>query len=115
MPNPTSSNRIAFKNYLRANKQKFTSGIQTCVLGEIQNVILNISSGIDTSQVTRVIIFDDGERVGLSTVLNQKQLFYVPALPNDSIIIGVGTAGDAMLQVGEDDLHIQQQKTTDLQ
>jgi ligand-binding SRPBCC domain-containing protein len=94
MPNPTSSNRIAFKNYLRANKQKFTSGIQTCVLGEIQNVILNISSGIDTSQVTRVIIFDDGERVGLSTVLNQKQLFYVPALPNDSIIIGVGTAGD---------------------
>lgn len=94
MPNPTSSNRIAFKNYLRANKQKFTSGIQTCVLGDIQNVILNISSGVNTSQVTRVIIFDDGERVGLSTVLNQKQLFYVPALPNDSIIIGVGTPGD---------------------
>jgi len=94
MPKPTSSNRIAFKNYLRANKQKFTSGIQTCVLGEIQNVILSVSAGIDTSQVTRVIIFDDGERVGLSTVLKQKQLFYVPALPNDSIVIGVGTAGD---------------------
>lgn len=94
MPNPTSNNRIAFKNYLRANKQKFTSGIQTCVLGDIQNVILSISSGIDTSQITRVVIFDDGERVGLSTVLNQKQLFYVPALPNDSIVIGVGTAGD---------------------
>jgi len=94
MPNPTNANRIAFKNYLRANKQKFTSGIQTCVLGDIQNVILNISPGINTSQITRVIIFDDNERVGLSTILNQKQLFYVPALPNDSIIIGVGTPGD---------------------
>jgi len=94
MPRPTSNERISFKNYLRANKVKFTSGIQTCVLGEIQDVILNISSGIDTSQVTRLIIFDDGERVGLSTVLEQQQLFYVPALPNDSIIIGVGTDGD---------------------
>lgn len=94
MPKPNSTNRIAFKNYLRANKQKFTSGIQTCVLGDIQNVLLSVSAGIDTSQVTRVVIFDDGERVGLSTVLKQKQLFYVPALPNDSIIIGVGTAGD---------------------
>ena len=94
MPRPTSNERISFKNYLRANKVKFTSGIQTCILGEIQDVILNISSGIDTSQVTRLIIFDDGERVGLSTVLEQQQLFYVPALPNDSIIIGVGTDGD---------------------
>jgi len=94
MPKPSNSNRIAFKNYLRANKEKFTSGIQTCVLGDIQDVILSISSGIDTSQITRVIIFDDNERIGLSTILNQKQLFYVPALPNDSIIIGVGTDGD---------------------
>lgn len=94
MPKPNINNRISFKNYLRANKKKFTSGIQTCNLGDIQNAILTIKAGIDTSQVTRVIIFDDGERVGLSTILKQKQLFYVPALPNDSIIIGVGTAGD---------------------
>jgi hypothetical protein len=94
MPKPNSNNYLAFKNYLRANKEKFTSGIQTCVLGDIQDVLLTISAGIDTSQITRVIIFDDGERVGLSTVLNQKQLFYVPALPNNSIVIGVGTAGD---------------------
>jgi hypothetical protein len=94
MPKPNNSNRIAFKNYLRANKEKFTSGIQTCNLGDIQNVILNLSVGVDTSQVTRVIIFDDNERVGLSTVLQEKQLFYVPALPDDSIIIGVGTDVD---------------------
>jgi hypothetical protein len=94
MPKPNSNNYLAFKNYLRANKEKFTSGIQTCVLGDIQDVLLTVSAGIDTSQITRVIIFDDGERVGLSTVLNQKQLFYVPALPNDSIVIGVGTDGD---------------------
>ena len=94
MPKPNSNNYLAFKNYLRANKEKFTSGIQTCVLGDIQDVLLTISADIDTSQITRVIIFDDGERVGLSTILNQKQLFYVPALPNDSITIGVGTAGD---------------------
>jgi hypothetical protein len=96
MPNPTQDNRLSFKTYLRANKQKFTSGIQTCILGDIQNAILTISSGIDTSQVTRVILFDDGERVGLSTVLKEKQLFYVPALPDDSIIIGVGTDGEGI-------------------
>ena len=94
MPSPTINDRISFKNYLRANKRKFTSGVQTCVLGQIQDSILTISSGIDTSQVTRVIIFDDGEMVGLSTVLNERQLFYVPALPNDSIIVGVGSDGD---------------------
>jgi hypothetical protein len=96
MPNPTSSNRLSFKTYLRANKQKFTSGIQTCILGDIQDAILTINSGVDTSQVTRVILFDDGERVGLSTVLKEKQLFYVPALPDDSIIIGVGTDGEGI-------------------
>ena len=96
MPNPTSNNRLSFKTYLRANKQKFTSGIQTCILGDIQDAILTINSGVDTSQVTRVILFDDGERVGLSTVLKEKQLFYIPALPDDSIIIGVGTDGEGI-------------------
>lgn len=94
MPKPTGDNRLSFKTFLRANKQKFTSGIQTCLLSDVQDVILDIAAGVDTSQVTRVIIFDDNERVGLSTILKQKQLFYVPALPDDSIIIGVGTAGD---------------------
>jgi hypothetical protein len=94
MPKPTNDNRLSFKTYLRSNKQKFTSGIQTCVLGDIQNAILTINAGVNTSQITRVVIFDNGERVGLSTILNQKQLFYIPALPDDSIIIGVGTEGD---------------------
>jgi hypothetical protein len=94
MPLPNSSNRLQFKEYLRSNREKFTSGVQTCVLGDIQSSILSISSGIDTSQVTRVILFDNNEVVGLSTVLSQQQLFYVPALPDDSIIIGVGTALD---------------------
>lgn len=94
MPTPNSNNYLAFKNYLRVNKEKFTSGIQTCILGDIQDILVSISAGIDTSQVTQVIIFDDNERVGLSTVLTERQLFYVPALPNDSIIIGVGTDGD---------------------
>ena len=94
MPLPNSSNRLQFKEYLRSNREKFTSGVQTCVLGDIQGSILSISSGIDTSQVTRVILFDNNEVVGLSTVLSQQQLFYVPALPDDSIIIGVGTALD---------------------
>lgn len=94
MPLPNSSNRLQFKEYLRSNREKFTSGVQTCVLGDIQGSILSISSGIDTSQVTRVILFNNNEVVGLSTVLSQQQLFYVPALPDDSIIIGVGTALD---------------------
>lgn len=91
MPSPNSTNRIQFKQYLRSNREKFTSGVQTCILGDIQDSILSISSGIDTSQISRVIIFDDNEFVGLSTVLTQQQLFYVPALPDDSIIIGIGT------------------------
>ena len=75
MPKPTGDNRLSFKTFLRSNKQKFTSGIQTCVLSDIQDVILDVAAGVDTSQVTRVIIFYDGETVGLSTILKQKQLF----------------------------------------
>lgn len=91
MPSPNSNNRLQFKQYLRSNREKFTSGVQTCILGDIQDSILTISSGINTSQITRVILFDDNEVVGLSTILTQQQLFYVPALPDESIIIGVGT------------------------
>ena len=91
MPSPNVNNRLQFKQYLRSNREKFTSGVQTCILGDIQDSILTISSGIDTSQITRVILFDDNEVVGLSTILTQQQLFYVPALPDESIIIGIGT------------------------
>lgn len=94
MPSPNSNNRLQFKQYLRSNREKFTSGVQTCILGDIQDSILTISSGINTSQITRVILFDDNEVVGLSTILTQQQLFYVPALPDESIIIGVGTGLD---------------------
>ena len=80
MPSPNSNNRLQFKQYLRSNREKFTSGVQTCILGDIQDSILTISSGINTSQITRVILFDDNEVVGLSTILTQQQLFYVPAL-----------------------------------
>ena len=56
MPFPSSTNRDSFKAFLRAHRNKFTSGIQTCLLGEMTGVMSSVSAGIDTSQVISVLL-----------------------------------------------------------
>ena len=94
MPFPNSSNKDSFKSFLRAHKKKFTSGIQTCLLGEMTGVMSSVSAGIDTSQVISVVLFESGERVGIDTIFSNQGLFYVPAMDGDYIVLGIGSETD---------------------
>tara|TARA_B100001939_G_scaffold324954_1_gene317341 strand:+ start:1701 stop:3413 length:1713 start_codon:yes stop_codon:yes gene_type:complete len=94
MPFPNSSNRDSFKAFLRAHRKKFTSGIQTCLLGEMTGVMSSVSAGIDTSQVISVVLFESGERVGIDTIFSNQGLFYVPAMDGDYIVLGIGSETD---------------------
>ena len=91
MPFPNSSNKDSFKSFLRAHRKKFTSGIQTCLLGEMTGVMSSVTAGIDTSQVISVILFERGERVGIDTIFSNQGLFYVPAMDGDNIVLGIGS------------------------
>ena len=91
MPFPSSTNRNSFKSFLRAHRNKFTSGIQTCLLGEMTGVMSSVSAGIDTSQVISVLLFESGERVGIDTIFSNQGLFYVPAMDGDNIVLGIGS------------------------
>lgn len=91
MPFPNSSNKDSFKSFLRAHRKKFTSGIQTCLLGEMTGVMSSVTAGIDTSQVISVILFESGERVGIDTIFSNQGLFYVPAMDGDNIVLGIGS------------------------
>ena len=91
MPFPNSSNRDSFKAFLRAHRKKFTSGIQTCLLGEMTGVMSSVTAGIDTSQVISVVLFESGERVGIDTIFSNQGLFYVPAMDGDNIVLGIGS------------------------
>ena len=91
MPFPNSSNRDSFKAFLRAHREKFTSGIQTCLLGEMTGVMSSVTAGIDTSQVISVVLFESGERVGIDTIFSNQGLFYVPAMDGDNIVLGIGS------------------------
>ena len=91
MPFPNSSNKDSFKSFLRAHRKKFTSGIQTCLLGEMTGVMSSVSAGIDTSQVISVVLFESGERVGIDTIFSNQGLFYVPAMDGDNIVLGIGS------------------------
>ena len=94
MPFPNSTNRNSFKAFLRAHRKKFTSGIQTCLLGEMTGAMVSVASGINTNQVINVVLFETGEQVGVDTIFSNNELFYVPAMEGDFINLGVGTDGD---------------------
>ncbi len=94
MPFPNSTNRNSFKSFLRAQRKKFTSGIQTCLLGEMTGAMVSVASGINTNQVLNVILFTSGEQVGVDTIFSNNELFYVPAMEGDFINLGIGTDGD---------------------
>ena len=99
MPFPNSTNRNSFKAFLRAHRKKFTSGIQTCLLGEMTGAMVSVASGINTNQVINVVLFETGEQVGVDTIFSNNELFYVPAMEGDFINLGVGTMVSHMMEL----------------
>ena len=68
MPKPTLQNRTNFKAYLRHFKNKFTSVLQKIPHFYIKDMLSYESSGISTTTDVNVVIFDNEDTVGVTTV-----------------------------------------------
>ena len=103
MPKPTLQNRTNFKAYLRYFKNKFASVLQKVPHFYIKDMLSYESTGISTTTDVNVVIFDNRDTVGVTTVVNNNELFYIPGLPGDRITLSIGTSSYTLKFVGEDE------------
>jgi len=96
MPKPTLEQRTNFKTYLRYYKNKFSD--TTIPFFYLDNILTETSPGISTSDNVKVLVFDNFETVGVPS----DSLFYIPALPNDTITLSTGSSSYTLKFIGED-------------
>jgi len=102
MPKPTLQNRTNFKTYLRHFKDKFTSVLQKVPHFYIKDMLSYESSGISTTTDVNVVIFDNEDTVGVTTVVNNNELIYIPALPGDEVTLSIGSSSYTFNFIDED-------------
>ena len=102
MPKPTLQQRDNFKSYLRYNKNKFTSNLQKIPFFYVDDIMSQKSSGISTTTDVNVVIFNNNEFIGVTTVFNNHELIYIPAFPGESITLGIGTVSYKLEFIGDD-------------
>ena len=103
MPKPTLQNRNHWKQYLRTFKDKWTSNIQDIPFFYLDDVMSSTSSGISTTDNIKLIIFDNKEHVGVTTIFNNHDLIYLPGMKGDEITLGIGTENYKLKFIGESD------------
>lgn len=99
MPKPTLLQRDNFKTYLRYYKDKFSN--TTIPFFYLDNIVTSVSSGISTTDNVKVLVFDNFEEVDITSIVNNNNLFYIPALSGDTITLGVGTSAYTLKYIDE--------------
>ena len=89
MSKPTLAQRTSFKTWLRKYKSKFAN--TTIPEFYLDDIITSKAVGITTTDDIRVIPFGNFETVDISTNVSNGSLFYLPALINDTVTLGVST------------------------
>ena len=92
MPRPSLSQRSNFKSYLRFFRNKFNSSLQKLPEYWIDNMLSSKAAGIATDTDVNVVIFDNKDTIGITTVFNDDELIYIPALAGDEITLGIGSS-----------------------
>jgi len=92
MPRPSLVQRTNFKTYLRYFRNKFNSSLQKLPEYWIDNLLSSKAAGITTTTDVNLIIFDNKDTVGITTVFNNNELIYIPALGGDEITLGIGSS-----------------------
>ena len=90
MPKPTLVQRNSFKTWLRHYKRKFAN--TTIPEFYIDDILTAKASGISTTDNVRVIPFNNFGTEDISTDVSNDTLFYLPALPNDTVTLSVGSS-----------------------
>ena len=85
---PTTQNKETFKNYLRENKNIFSSSIVSARFEEISPMLIGYHNSLTNNSPLDLILFDYGDTVDIS---NSAQLVYIPGLENDVINLTNGS------------------------
>jgi hypothetical protein len=90
---PTSQNKETFKNYLRENKNKFSSSIVGARFQDISPMLAGYHNSLTDSTDLDLLLFNYGDTVDIS---NAAQLIYIPGLANDVINLTNGSTTKAV-------------------
>lgn len=89
MPKPTLAQRTNFKTWLRYYKSKFAN--TTIPEFYLDDIITSKAVGITTTDNITVVPFINHDTVDVSSSISNQSLFYLPALINDTVTLGVST------------------------
>ena len=103
MPKPTLQNRNHWKQYIRTFKDKWTSNIQDIPFQYLDEVISTVDSNITGTDNIKVVVFDNKEYVGITTIFNNNDLIYLPGVKGDTINLGIGTGNYKLKFLGDAD------------
>lgn len=95
MSDITSSNKRYFKNYLRTNRNLFSSRFASYSIPRIKLLLNDYLNDIDDREDVRIVLFDSGDVVNLTASIFDGQYIYLPGLEND--IIGLKNGNDSIV------------------
>jgi hypothetical protein len=85
---PTSQNKETFKNFLRENKDTFSSSIISARYEEISGMLNSHHNSLTATDELNIILFDYNDTVDISNTTN---LIYLPGLENDVVNLQSGS------------------------
>ena len=93
MPKPTLQNRRYFKDFLKRYRDKFTSGIQTCQVGDISAMFSQSAAGLSTTADVNLLLisgqqYDDNINIDS---ISDGSLIYFPANSGDYVNVGLNS------------------------
>tara|TARA_B100000085_G_scaffold183410_1_gene167638 strand:+ start:1885 stop:3525 length:1641 start_codon:yes stop_codon:yes gene_type:complete len=90
---PTSQNKETFKNYLRENKNVFSSNILSARFEEITPLLNAYHNSLTSGTLLNMILFDYGDTVNIT---NSTDIIYLPGLENDVVNLTNGSSTKAV-------------------
>ena len=93
MPKPTLQNRRYFKEFLKRHRDKFTSGIQTCQVGDISAMFSQSAAGISSTTDVNLLLISGQKHdsnINLDSIPDGS-LVYFPTNSGDYVNVGLNS------------------------
>ena len=92
---PTATTRLQWKGWLRSKRHLFNSNILECKIEDIKDVFVSRAGSVNDSDKVKILLTKSYGYIDIHNEDLEGKLFYIPALPNDKISVGVSTDGTA--------------------
>ena len=104
MPKPTLQNRRYFKEFLKRHRNKFTSGIQTCQVGDISAMFSQSAAGISSTTDVNLLLISGQKHdnnIDLDSIPDGS-LVYFPTNSGDYVNVGLNSLRYQLYFASED-------------